>query len=184
MKPYIFTISLSAALFLAPVPSRAQGQDTQDNVTAPNRQGPDRVRAPRASRTGLDLTDAQRAELRKNAEASRRERLIKNTDLQVARLDLRSLLRAENVDEGAIAAKLADAQAAQGALLKIRVDSAVAMRKILTPEQQKRITSMRGDRVNNRTRRRLRAPGDRGLNRSRRGLTSAPRSDVPGEGIR
>jgi len=181
MKRSIFPISLFAAVFLAPVHSRAQGQDTAAEVSTPNRQGSGHVRARRAPGAGLDLTEAQRAELRQNADAVRRERLIKNTDLRVARLDLRSLLRAKNVDEEAIAAKLADVQAAQGALLKVRVDSALAMRKILTPEQQKRMTNMRGDRVNDRMRRSLR---DRGRHRTGRGRTSAPRAQAPGEGLR
>ncbi len=91
----------------------------------------------------LGLTDVQQADLRKGMEGARRDRLRKSTDLKIARMDLQSLLRAEKVDEKAVSAKLAEAQAAQGALLKLRVDSALGVKRILTPEQQKKMNEMR-----------------------------------------
>ena len=90
------------------------------------------------------LTDAQKTELQKAMESNRRDRMRKTTDFKIASLDLKSLLRAEKVDEKAVAAKLAEVQAAQGALLKLRVDTALSMKKILTPEQQKKIGQLRG----------------------------------------
>ena len=92
----------------------------------------------------LGLTDVQQADIRKVRENAQRDRLRKATDFKIASLDLKSLLRAEKVDEKAVAAKLADVQAAQGALLKVRVDTALAMKRILTPEQQKKMSEMRG----------------------------------------
>jgi Spy/CpxP family protein refolding chaperone len=100
----------------------------------------------KALRAELGLTDVQQADIRKAMESARRDRLRKSTDLKIARMDLQSLLRAEKVDEKAVAAKLAEAQAAQGALMKLRVDTALAMKRILTPEQQKKLAEMRADR--------------------------------------
>jgi Spy/CpxP family protein refolding chaperone len=91
----------------------------------------------------LGLTDVQQADMRKVMEGARRDRLRKSTDLKIARMDLQSLLREEKVDEKAVSSKLAEAQAAQGALLKLRVDSALQLKRILTPEQQKRMNEMR-----------------------------------------
>jgi Spy/CpxP family protein refolding chaperone len=109
----------------------------------------------------LGLTDVQRADIRKARENARRERLRKSTDLKIANLDLKSLLRAEKVDEKAIATKLAEAQAAQGALLKLRVDTALAMKRILTPEQQKKLEEIRGENGRNRMGRRMMRRGMR-----------------------
>ena len=91
----------------------------------------------------LGLTEAQETDIRKTMEAARRDRLRKSTDLKIAKMDLRSLMQAERVDEKAVAAKLGEVQAAHGALLKLHVDSGLAMRRILTPEQQKKFASMR-----------------------------------------
>lgn len=128
-----------------------------------------RQRTERA-RLDLGLTDSQKADLREAREGARREKLRTSTDMKIASLDLKSLLRAEKVDEKAVAAKLAEVQAAQGALLKLRVDSALAMKRILTPEQQKMLTEHRGGRPGMKQRNRgMRSPGNRGKGRSRDG---------------
>ena len=166
MKTSIFLSSLAAGLLLAPVLVSAQAQDVPPNHPNPQRQGPGQP--PQAGRMGqmgqmgplgqmgpmkqrrdikaeLGLTDVQQADIRKARETAQRDRLRKSTDLKIANLDLKSLLRAEKVDEKAVAAKLAEAQAAQGALLKLRVDQALAMKRILTPEQQKKFAEIRGE---------------------------------------
>lgn len=160
MKPSFFLTSIAAALFLAPVVASAQPQEAPPNPPnqRPNQRqmGPGRAGAPgegrgimerrQAVRAELGLTDTQKADLQKAMESNRRDRLRKTTDLKIAGLDLKSLLRAEKVDEKAVAAKLAEVQAAQGALLKLRVDTALAMKRILTPEQQKKIGQLRAAR--------------------------------------
>lgn len=112
-----------------------------------------------AMHVDLGLTDVQKADLQKLRETSRKDRLRKSTDLKIARLDLHSLLRAEKVDEKAVAAKLAEVQAAQGAMLKLHVDSALAMKRILTPEQQKKMQAMRANRGHQRMNRGMRMQG-------------------------
>jgi Spy/CpxP family protein refolding chaperone len=163
MKTSLFLNSLAAALILAPVLASAQTQDVQPARPMPRRQGPAQpdqagpmgpmghmgpmapMKVRRDIKAELGLTDVQQADIRKAMEAARRERLRKSTDLKIANLDLRSLLQAEKVDEKAIAAKLAEAQAAQGALLKLRIDSALAMKRVLTPEQQKKLAEIRAE---------------------------------------
>ena len=158
MKPSFFLTSVAAALLLSPVLASAQPQDappTPPNQRPNQRQmGPGRAGTPgegrgimerrQAVKAELGLTDAQKTELQKAMESNRRDRMRKTTDFKIASLDLKSLLRAEKVDEKAVAAKLAEVQAAQGALLKLRVDTALSMKKILTPEQQKKIGQLRG----------------------------------------
>lgn len=110
----------------------------------------------------LGLTDVQQADLRKAREAGQKDRVLKQAAARVARMELKSLLRADKVDEKAVAAKLAEVQAAQGALLRIRVDQALAMKRILTPEQQQKLQSIRGDRGHRRGRAALRGRMNRG----------------------
>jgi len=160
MKRSLFLNSLAAALLLTPVLISAQTQDAPPNRPMPRRPGDGQMRpgAPeggpmqgamqrrQAAKAELGLTDVQQADLRKAKESARRDRLRKSTDLKIARMDLQSLLRAEKVDEKAVAAKLAEAQAAEGALMKLRVDTVLAVKRILTPEQQKKLAQMRGER--------------------------------------
>lgn len=179
MKTSFLITSFAAALFLSPVLVSAQTAEGQPNRPNPRRQGmgpagqmgsmgqmgPKQVR--RNLKAELGLTEVQQADIRKAMEAAHRDRLRKSTDLKIANLDLKSLLRAEKVDEKAVAAKLAEAQAAQAALLKLRVDTALAMKRVLTPEQQKKLAEMRAEpghrRLGQRMMRRgMRMPGMRG----------------------
>jgi Spy/CpxP family protein refolding chaperone len=100
----------------------------------------------------------------KARETAKRDRLRKSTDFKIASMDLKSLLRADKVDDKAIAAKLVEVQAAQGALLKVRVDQALAMKRILTPEQQKKMAEMRGAMMGQGPGR-MRQPRGRGMGR-------------------
>jgi len=119
----------------------------------------------------LGLTETQQTDIRKALEAVDRDRLRRSTDLKMAKLDLRSLLREEKVDEKAVAAKVAEASAAQGALLKLRVDAALAMKRILTPEQQKKFAELRADHGTRRGQRmRMRGMTRRGLGPTGRGM--------------
>ncbi len=156
MKPSIFLTSFAAALLLSPALGSAQPQEAPQNPPKTRRMAPGMAGAPgegrgmmqrrQAVKAELGLTDAQKADIQKAMESNRRDRLRKTTDLKIAGLDLRSLLRAEKVDDKAVAARLAEAQAAQAALLKLRVDTALAMKRILTPEQQKKMGELRAGR--------------------------------------
>lgn len=173
MKPSYFLASFAAALLLSQAPASAQPQNTPPERPNPRRMGPGpagpqgpmggMMQRRQALKESLGLTDVQKADLQKAREATRRERIRKTTDLRIARLDLRSLLRAEKVDEKAVAAKLAEAQAAQGALLKLRIDSVLAMKKILTPEQQKKMAALRAGQGMNRMGQRMKMRGHRGM---------------------
>lgn len=164
MKLATFGSSLAGALLLAPALLTAQPQTPPQGQPGPGPDGrrpgmgrmmnqggepgarPMMKRERRDIKAELGLTDVQQADLRKARETAAKDALRKRTDLRVAHMELRSLLRAEKVDDKAVAAKLAEVQAAQGALTKIRVDQALAMKRILTPEQQKKFAELRGDR--------------------------------------
>lgn len=127
------------------------------------------MRQRRDLKAEIGLTDVQQADLRKAREAGQKDRILKQAAARVARMELQSLLRADKVDEKAVAAKLAEVQAAQGALLKIRVDQALAMKRILTPEQQKKLQSIRGDRGHRMGRATMRGRMNRGGHPGARG---------------
>lgn len=179
MKRSLLLTTLCATALIAPVLSWAQpprppmNRPTAPRAGEPQPTGEGQRRTPgverRHFRSELGLTDAQVADIQKSRDSARRERLLKTTDLRIARMDIRSLLRAEKVDEKALAAKVAEAQAAQGALLKIKVDSALAMKRILTPEQQKRFMEMRGAHGRARMGQRMRMRGSAGPGAARRG---------------
>ncbi len=199
MKPSFFLTSLAAALLLSPIVASAQPPEAPPNPPNQRRMGPGRAGMPgenrgrmerrEAVKARLALTDAQKADLQKAMESNRRDRLRKAADFKIASLDLKSLLRAEKADEKAIAAKLAEVQAAQGALLKLRVDTALAMKRLLTPEQQK---TMMGQRMKMRAMGRGQGRGERLMRRQARprpmmdgrggdDLESEPNSDLDGE---
>ena len=179
MKTSFLLTSLAAALLLSQVPASAQTQETpqsrpnarrpqpgmmpgQPGQAGPQGEGRGMMQRRQAIKADLGLTDVQKTDIQKARETAQRERLRKTTDLRIASLDLRSLLRAEKVDERAVAAKLAEAQAAQGALLKLRVDSLLAMKRILTPEQQKKVAELRGGHAKQRMGQRMKMRGLRG----------------------
>lgn len=195
MKSSPFLPSLALALLLTPVLASAQPEGAPQNRPGMRReggggpgQGPgqreDRNRARMGGRGSrqerqpvmmmLNLTEVQQAELRKVRETATRDRLRKSTDLRIARMDLRSLMGAEKVDEKAVGAKLAEVQAAQGALLKLRVDTALARKRILTPEQQKKMNGMPGNRGGGREKR-IRSIRSRGMGRNQPAPDRFPR---------
>jgi Spy/CpxP family protein refolding chaperone len=83
----------------------------------------------------LGLSDEQDAQLRKLHQDQRKAQIRRRADLQIARMELQELLAAKTVDEKAIAVKVKEITD-QGALgLKSHVDTQLAVRKVLTPEQ-------------------------------------------------
>jgi Spy/CpxP family protein refolding chaperone len=131
------------------------------------RGGPDPVRLQQA----LGLTEAQTEQLKKTWDEHARAGIRRRADMQIARMDLQSLLSAATVDEKAVTAKVAQIGELQLAQLRAQVDGRLAMRKILTPEQLKKFQQLkpqagmgRGPRGRaERTRGRFGAPGAPGV---------------------
>ncbi|MEO5761682.1 MAG: Spy/CpxP family protein refolding chaperone [Vicinamibacteria bacterium] len=161
MKPSVSILSAAAAVFMGGVLSYAQAQDSTPQAhghAGVRRAGPGvpgegegmrggllmKRRAERKAELGI--TDAQEADIKKVRETTSRDRRGKASELKAARKDLQTLLRADTVDEQAVNAKLTEIQAAQSAMMKIRVDSTLAMKRILTPEQRKKMAEMRAGR--------------------------------------
>ncbi len=64
-------------------------------------------------------------------------------DMQLQRLELRELMRADSPDESAIMAKMDQVNALQGKMEKARVQTMLSARGVLTADQLKKLKEMR-----------------------------------------
>lgn len=96
-----------------------------------------------AARERLGITAEQAAKIRQETSDFRKGAIRGRAELQVKRLELRDLLRAETPDRAAIDKKLDEISAARLAQSKAQVHYRLAMREILTPEQRQKLRQMR-----------------------------------------
>jgi Spy/CpxP family protein refolding chaperone len=103
------------------------------------RPGPERVQQE------LGITDAQMAELQKLKSDAMKSAIRRRADLAVARIDLETLLNADTVDQAAVAAKVKELGDLEAGALKDRVDARLAVRKVLSADQARKLERfMRG----------------------------------------
>ncbi len=111
---------------------------------APQRRGPGvgkQMRGPggMGAFRGLDLTDDQRAQLRKIREARQSEFKAAGEKLGAARQGMRALIQAEPINEAAIRAKSAEVAAAEAELAILNARVRAESLQILTAEQQAKL---------------------------------------------
>lgn len=94
----------------------------------------------------LDLTDAQREKLEGIHERQQRKAIQARADLQIARMDLRKLMRADAPSATAINAQLDKLGRMRTEMQKSHVATFLEARALLTPEQLKQLRE-RGPRV-------------------------------------
>jgi Spy/CpxP family protein refolding chaperone len=90
-------------------------------------------------RTALGLSDEQVARLHKIGVDAQKASVQTRADMQLRRIELRELMRADNPDHDAIMAKLDQINALQGKMEKARVETMLSARSVLTPEQLKKV---------------------------------------------
>jgi protein CpxP len=95
----------------------------------------------------LDLTDEQKAKIEAIHERAQRKNIQGRADLQVAQLDLRKLLRAENPDRRAIETQIDRVSALQAGMHKANLGVMFETRALLTETQKKQLQEMRGQRM-------------------------------------
>ena len=155
--PLAFGEGLEAA---APEPPGAPGPMAFDDEGGPG-DGPEH--APHAHRGGhgprgmmmrrgvamrfaaLDLTDAQREKLRDIHEAAARKNVQRRADMQLARMDLRKLMRAESPSASSVNAQIDKISRLQADGMKAHFDTFMQARAVLTPEQLKKLRSGPGE---------------------------------------
>jgi len=85
----------------------------------------------------LDLTDAQREKLRDLHEAAMRKAVQRRADLQLARMDLHKLLRADKQDPTAVNAQIDKLARMHAENMKAHFETMRQAKALLTPEQLK-----------------------------------------------
>ncbi len=95
---------------------------------------------------GLDLTDDQRAQLRKIREAHASEFKAVGEKLGAARQGMRALIDADQINESAIRAKSADVAAAEADFAILNAKVRAESMQILTSEQQAKLKELRASR--------------------------------------
>ena len=83
----------------------------------------------------LRLTPEQRQKIRAIRESSRQERAMVNQRLRETNFALQQAMDAENIDEALIEERLRDAAAAQAAAMRLRIQTELKIRRVLTREQ-------------------------------------------------
>lgn len=127
---------------------QGDGQQRRRGPGGPGFGGPMRGPGGGGDFRGLDLSDDQRAQLRKIRESHQAEFKAVGEKLRAARDGMRTLIEADAINEQAIRSKSAEVAAAEAdfAILnaKVRAESL----QILTAEQQTKLKEMRAKRQN------------------------------------
>lgn len=105
-----------------------------------------RIAANPELREKLGLTAEQVAKIGQQTSEFRKTNIRSRADLEVKRVELGDLLRAESPDRASIDRKLDEIGAARVAQAKAQLHYRLAMREVLTPEQRKKLQAMREER--------------------------------------
>lgn len=167
-----FKISMAAgfvALTLAAAPMLMAAASAQASASAgasadrsaPGQDGPQRrgpgpmaggpMRGPGGPGFGLpmrelDLTDDQRAQLKKIRDAHEAEFHQAAEKMRAAHEGMRALVEADTIDEGAIRAKSAEVAAAEAELAILSAKVRQESKQILTAEQREKLEELRANR--------------------------------------
>jgi Spy/CpxP family protein refolding chaperone len=90
----------------------------------------------------VGLTDAQVTQLKKLWGDQRKLAIRRRADMSIARMEMEELLDGPSVDEKALNAKVKELSDLQVAALRSRVDAQLALRKVVTPEQQQKLRGL------------------------------------------
>jgi periplasmic protein CpxP/Spy len=91
----------------------------------------------------LGLNDDQVARLHKLGVEAEEAGVKSRSQMELAHIELRELMRADNPDQSAIMAKMDQVNQLRGAMEKERVRTMLEARNVLTPDQQKKLKAMR-----------------------------------------
>jgi Spy/CpxP family protein refolding chaperone len=90
----------------------------------------------------LGLSEEQAEQLRRLRAEERKLAIRRHADLAIARLDLDEALDAPTVDEKLVASRVRAVSDLQAAEVRARADRRLAVRKVLTPEQQQKLRQL------------------------------------------
>ena len=133
----------SAPLLLA----QDQPQQQRQRRGGPAVDGPRGMRGgPGMEFRGLDLTDDQRAQLRKIREARQPEFKAAGEKLRTAREGMRALIEADSINESAIRSKSQEVAAAEAEVAILNAKVRAESLQVLTSEQQAKLKELRASR--------------------------------------
>jgi len=92
----------------------------------------------------LDLTDAQRDKMRELHEAAMRKNIQRRADLQIARMDLHKLMRADAPSAQAVNSQIDKMAKMRADAAKAHFETFMQARALLTPEQLKKLKDSPG----------------------------------------
>jgi Spy/CpxP family protein refolding chaperone len=95
----------------------------------------------------LNLTDQQVARLHQIALEGEKGSVKARAELQVRGLELRELLRADQPEREAVMKKVQEITELRGQMMRQHVESLLAAKTVLTPEQQQKFRSLRAGRA-------------------------------------
>ena len=148
---------------------------SQEPQRGPRPPGPPGPADPARMKQELGLSDQQVSQLQKLRMDGRKAAIRRRADTELARLGLQEIMQAQSVDEKALQARIKELSDLQAANLRARVDAQLALRKILTPEQQEKLKQLRAERPRG---------GDDGPQGPRFERGPRPRRPGPGRGDR
>jgi len=94
-------------------------------------------------RAALNLTDEQVGRFHKLAVESEKSSVKTHAELELRGIELRELLRAENPDHDSVMKKVDEISVLRGQTARQHMETLLAARSVLTPEQEKKLRSFR-----------------------------------------
>jgi Spy/CpxP family protein refolding chaperone len=98
---------------------------------------------PRAHLKELGLSDQQRSRIEAIHDAQRRSAIETRKDLELARLDMQKLMRADDPDRRAIEAQIDRLSELRATMQKSHVNTMLDVRVVLTPQQRQKLEQLR-----------------------------------------
>jgi len=138
-------IGLMAGALVLPVLGRAQGEEEGGPWRGQgHRMGPQLLAMLENERvrTELGLTDQQADRLHQIAVEAKKSSVKTQADIAVRGIELREMLRADKPDREAVMKRVQEISELRGQLMKQHIESFLAAKSVLTPEQQKKMRAL------------------------------------------
>lgn len=92
----------------------------------------------------LGLSDAQKTQIRQALLDTRKKNIDVEAKLKLAGIELHELMRVDAPDQAKINAKISEVSKLRETLMRNGIETKLAVQKILTPEQRKKLQESRG----------------------------------------
>jgi len=113
----------------------------------------------------LQLTDDQINKIKEVTQDTQKKMIDLNAKDEIANIELQSLLDSPSIDKKAVEAKVDELGKIRTEIHKTDINRRIAMKEILTPEQQQKIKDFIGNRIGQRIKERQEGKGQPGLMR-------------------